>query len=140
MDNAMKKLDKSGKNPDIEAYNEYGIYLAIQAQKDMGWKQALKTNPVEVKAAYDKEIGSLTRTILTEITPQHKDWHKAVQQAIPGRALLDIKRSGAWKARIVKQGFKEDRSTADGPDFNYYSNVVRFSAVRAALARRRTLD
>ena len=140
MDNAMKKLDKSGKNPDIEAYNEYGIYLALQAQKDMSWKQALKTNPVEVKSAYDKEIGSLTRTILTEITPQHKNWYKAVQQAIPGRSLLDIKRSGEWKARIVKQGFKEDKSTADGPNFNYYSNVVRFSAVRAALARRRTLD
>jgi len=140
MDNAMKTLDSAGKAPDVEAYNEYGTHRAVQAQKDMSWKKALQTHPNEVKAAYDKEIGSLLKTILTEITPEHENWYTAVQQAIPGRALLDIKRSGAWKARLVKQGFKEDRTTADGPNFNYYSNVVRFSAVRSILARRRTMD
>ena len=57
--------------------------------------------------------------------------------ATPGRMLLDIKRSGQWKARAVKQGFREDKASADGPDFSYYSNVVKFAAVCIALARRR---
>ena len=57
--------------------------------------------------------------------------------AVTGRILLDVKRSGAFKARGVKQGFKECRATADGPDFNYYSHVAKLQSVhlRTALFR-----
>ena len=60
--------------------------------------------------------------------------------ATPGRILLDIKRLGKYKARGVKQGFRENKLVADGPDFNYYSHVVKFDTVRAALFRRRKLS
>jgi hypothetical protein len=49
--------------------------------------------------------------------------------------LLDIKRSGEYKARGVKQGFLEDREFSDGPDFNYYAHVAKFLIVRVALFR-----
>ena len=53
-----------------------------------------------------------------ELMPGCKlDYDRAVKEAISGRYLLDIKRSGAWKARGVKQGFKEDKTQADGPGF-----------------------
>ena len=38
---------------------------------------------------------------------------------------------GTWKARLVKQGFREDKATADGPDFNYFAHVGSFSPFAA---------
>ena len=76
--------------------------------------------------------------VLTEILPLHPDWDIAVSNATPGRLLLDIKRSGKYKVRGVKQGFREDLLSTDGPEFIYYSNVVKLHTVRTALCRRRT--
>ena len=45
--------------------------------------------------------------------------------AVTGRYLLDLRRNEACKARVVKQGFKENKITADGDGFNYYSHVVK---------------
>ena len=59
--------------------------------------------------------------MLTEI----ENWYTALQQAIPVQALLGIKQSGACKARLVKQGLKEDRTSVDESNFNYYNNVLR---------------
>ena len=41
------------------------------------------------------------------------------------------------KARGVKQGFKENISVTDGPNFNYYSHVAKMLSVRTLLMRRR---
>jgi len=57
------------------------------------------------------------------------------RKAITGRWLLSIKRSGECKCRGVKQGFKGDKATADGPNFNYSSHVTKFSAARASTLR-----
>ena len=141
MENAMKKLNaKNKKKGDVEGHIQYAVNLAQQAQKDMSWKKALETNFDEVVKAHDKEMASLLKTILTEVFPEDKDWEICILKATSGRMLLDIKRSGQWKARAVKQGFREDKSTADGPDFSYYSNVVKFGAVRITLARIRHKD
>ena len=35
----------------------------------------------------------------------------------------------------MKQGFKEDKTVADGPDFNYYSHVAKLYTARMALFR-----
>lgn len=63
-----------------------------------------------------------------------------VKEATSGRFLLDVKRCGTYKARGVKQGFKENLEMSDGPDFNYYAHVAEMKAIRAALLRpnRRT--
>ena len=82
-------------------------------------------------------MDSLEATILTRILPEDPEFADAVKYACPGRFLLDIKRSLAYKVRGVKQGFWEDLEQAGGPGFNYYSSVVKLHAVRAALMRRR---
>jgi hypothetical protein len=118
--------------------NEACHVFAVQAQKDMNWKKALASDqhPEAIKAL-NKELTSLQKTILTEITDAHPEWFTAKQKAVPGRILLDIKRSGEYKARGVKQGFKEDKETADGPDFSYYSHVAKLLSIRVALLRAR---
>ena len=45
------------------------------------------------------------------------------------------RRDGKLKARAVKQGFKEDKTTADGDGFVYYSHVAKMDSIRAALSR-----
>ena len=49
--------------------------------------------------------------------------------------LLAIKRSEAYKARDVEQGFKEDIEQVDGPNFNYYAHVAKFNSMRMAIFR-----
>ena len=49
------------------------------------------------------------------------------------RELLEFKRSGVWKARVVIQGFREDKLALDGADFIYSSHVVGLAAVRRAI-------
>ena len=52
--------------------------------------------------ALDKEFSSLESTILTRIDPDDPEFEKAKELATPGRILLDIKRSGIYKARAVR--------------------------------------
>ena len=75
--------------------------MAATAQKDMSWKRAL-ASPHRDKAivALDKELSSLESTILTRIDPDDPEFEKAKELATPGRILLDIKRSGIYKARV----------------------------------------
>ena len=92
---------------------------ALHATKDMSWKKVLASKDRDKAiAALEKELSSLEGTILKRITEDHPDHAKAKLEAITGRILLDMKRNQAFKARGVKQGFKEDKTVADGPDFN----------------------
>ena len=50
--------------------------------------------------------------------PNGPKYNKSLELVTPGRLLLSIKRNGIFKARGVKQGFKEDTEQVDGPDFN----------------------
>ena len=59
-------------------------------------------------AALEMEMSSLLSTILTSIDTNRPEYHDALRFAASGRILLDIKWSGLFKARGVKQGFKED--------------------------------
>lgn len=61
---------------------------------------------------------------------------------LPGRKrlqgvgrLLDVKRDGTYKARGVKQGFREDKEHTDGPGFNYYAHVAKLETIRMTLFR-----
>ena len=102
----------------------------------MSWKRTLsgpqRTSAIE---ALEKELASLEGTVLTRLEPGTKEYQKARKLATSGRFLLDIKRSGKMKARGVKQGFKEDKETADGYDFNYYSHVAKLTSARTTLFR-----
>ena len=102
----------------------------------MDWKTALASEDADKAiAVLEMEMASLLSTILIPIDTDHPEYHDALRLATPGRILLDIKRSGLFKARGVKQGFKEDLTQADGPDFNYYAHVAKLMSVRATLFR-----
>ena len=46
--------------------------------------------------------------------------------------LLEVKRSGRWKARLVVRGDLQDAQALNGPDFQYNSHVADLTSVRAA--------
>ena len=88
----------------------------------MSWKKGLDSNQRQaVITALDLEMTSPQKTILTTITKDDEDFALAVKTATPRRLLLDIKRSGKYKVRGVKQGFKEDKELSDSPNFNLLS-------------------
>ena len=110
--------------------------LAAHSQTDMDWNKALSgPDRDKVITALENEMESLQATILTEMHPDDAEYNRALELATPGRLLLGIKRSGMFKARGVKQGFKEDIEQADGPDFNYYAHVAKFNSIRMSTFR-----
>ena len=110
--------------------------LAAHSQNDMDWSKALSSDDRDkVIMALEKEMESLTSTILTELSESDADYSEALELATPGRLLLGIKRSGNYKSRGVKQGFKEDTEQADGPNFNYYAHVAKFNSIRMSTFR-----
>lgn len=88
-----------------------------------------------VLRALQREKDSLESTILIPLSPDHPEYNDATHLAISGRYILDMKRAGVWKARGVKQGFKEDKTMADGPGFVYYAHVAKLVSVRMLLSR-----
>ena len=113
------------------------LLLAEHSQKDMCWKKALR-GPMRDRAieALHKELDSLLDTNLEEIPPDHPDRARAEAEAISGRFLLELRRSQELKARGVKQGFKEDKATADGLGFNYSAHVTKLKTIRLVVLRR----
>ena len=106
------------------------------AQKDIKWKKALEGEDRDKAiASFHAERDSLLDNVLVLIDEDHPQYATAIEQACPGRYLLDEKRSGMWKTPGVKQGFKENKLLADGPGFVYYSHVVKLYTVRISLFR-----
>jgi hypothetical protein len=106
------------------------------AQKDMKWKKALAGPDADKAiAAFHAERDSLLDTVLILLDEDHPEYQTALEKAVTGRYLLDIRRSGMWKVRGVKQGFKEDKLTADGKNFVYYSHVAKLYTIRIAFFR-----
>ena len=104
---------------------------------DMSWKQI--KNDMKLKAlameARDKEINSLMKNILVHLSPEDHDYTIAVRTATNCRMILCIKRDGTVKCRLVKQGFRENCSITDGPDFQYASSVISLTTVRMVLSK-----
>lgn len=73
--------------------------------------------------------------VLTIVDPSDPEYNECRKAAVTGRYLLDYRRSGEYKTRGVKQGFKEDKTTADGIGFNYYSHVVKLYTIRISYFR-----
>ena len=115
LNQTLDSMTAEGQKTDFNMLMLVADDLAVKAQKDMNWKKALSgPDRDKVIAAYDKEVKSLLSTILKRLGPDSTKYETAVKEAISGRALLDIKRNGTFKCRIVKQGFKEDKKSADG--------------------------
>lgn len=131
----------SALNPRYEDRNQLSYILAAHSQNDMDWNKALAgPDSDKVIQALESEMESLKSTILTEIDPSDIEYSTACELATPGRILLGTKRSGQYKARGVKQGFKEDTEQADGPNFNYYAHVAKFNSIRMSTFRRNRGD
>ena len=124
-------------NCSVSTLGHICLMLANHSQKDMSWKVALK-GPMRDRAieALHSELDSLCDTILEEISPEHPDRARAEAEAISGRFLLDLRRNQQLKARGVKQGFKEDKATADGLGFNYSAHVTKLKTIRLIVLRQ----
>ena len=148
IDDAIKSLSMqvgNHKSTDIAGLSLIASSLSlpcgVASQKDMSWKDAINSpDRVKVEAAFKKEVDSLESTILTRVLDTNPDYDSKFNMATPGRWLLDVKRNGVVKCRGVKQGFKEDRVVADGPNFNYYSHVAKLTTVRTSIFRKNRGD
>ena len=127
---------------DHGAIQEASSMLAQGALKDIQWREALESDLRDSAIeAYHKEMTSLQKTILKKIDPNtHPDMGRIRREATTSRVLLDVKRNGTVKARAVKQGFREDKVTADGPNFNYYSHVAKMDSIRTLVLRPNRRD
>jgi len=122
---------------DHNTLNDVCHILALHATKDIEWSTVLNSSDAQLAIdALQSEKASLQSTILTPIGYDHPERAVAEATAVTGRYILDVKRSKLrFKARGVKQGFKENKARADGPDFVYYSHVAKLTSVRMSLFR-----
>jgi hypothetical protein len=115
------------------------LLSTIVAMTDLPWKAYLSgPECAHVTAAWHREHKALIDLgAIVPLTPGSPDWEEAVKSktTTPCRVLLDFKRDGTWKCRVVTRGDLEDKVALDGPDFHYYSNVSRMSTVRCAALR-----
>ena len=113
--------------------------VAIVAMTDLPWKVYLNGPERDlVIAAWYRELNALLDLkAIVPLIPGSPDWEEAVKSktTTPCRVLLDFKRDGTWKCRVVTRGDLEDKVALDGPDFHYYSNVSRMSTVRCTALR-----
>ena len=136
IDQAVTEYVDSAKLTDHEGIHLACLHLAMSAHKDLCWSNVLKSDDRELAIrALRAEKESLLSTILVPVGSDHPKFEDAKRLAVSGRYILDLKRAGAWKARGVKQGFKEDKLTADGPGFVYYAHVAKLVTVRMLLSR-----
>ena len=138
---ASDKLNTASKDGQgVHAHLIPAMQMAQTAQNDMDWRKAPEdpARRQNVIKALNGEVESLEATVLTRILPDDPEFADAVKHACPGRFLLDIKRSLAYKVRGVKQCFREGLEQADGSGFNHYLSVVKLHSVRIVLMRRRS--
>ena len=109
---------------------------AFMAMRDMSWKLHLNGPDHEaIMKAYKSEWSSLIDEtgVLVELDPSHPKYRTAVAKATSGRCILEFKRVGTWKCRVVVRGYEEDKVALDGPDFIYAANVCELASVRNLL-------
>ena len=134
--NSLVNQAKGKGKIDHGAIAEAQQYMTFVAMKDIQWKKALEGKDRDKAiAAFHAERDALIGTVLTLIDPDNPDYAKAKELAVTGRYLLDVRRSGMYKPRGVKHGFKEDKTTADGPGFVYYTHLAKLYTFRMSFFR-----
>ena len=83
--------------------------------------------------AYNTKWDALKSGILIEMNPSHPEYKEAVKRTTGGRCILEFKRMGVWKVRVVVRGYKEDKVYLDGKRFDYATNVCEIGAGRNLL-------
>ena len=108
---------------------------AFMAMRDVKWHEYLSgPEHAAIIKAYHSEWNSLKDTgVLLELDASHPDFDTAVRRATSGRCLLEFKRVGIWKCRVVVRGCCEDRVYLDGAGFDYAANVCELASVRNML-------
>lgn len=112
-------------------------FAEIVAQKNLSWKTYIAPGSKykeEAEDAWHKENTGITEMgVWREAVPGTAEYDAALKEATPCRPLLDRKRSGLMKCRIVERGDLEDTDKTDGPDFSYYAGVASQTAIRLTL-------
>ena len=108
---------------------------AFMAMRDVKWHEYLSgPEHAAIIKAYHSEWNSLKDTgVLLELDASHPDFDTAVRRATSGRCLLEFKRVGIWKCRVVVRGCCKDRVYLDGAGFDYAANVCELASVRNML-------
>ena len=95
--------------------------MAIHANKDINLKRALNSELAPLAKELEKELHSLKEHgVLEQLDPSDPRYAIALQEACPTRSLLDVKRDGIVKTRLIKRGDLEDVSKSD--TFHYLRN------------------
>jgi hypothetical protein len=107
--NCMADLQQQSPKPGYTNMANICFCLAAHSQKDMDWKLVLQSEDApRAIEALETEMDSLLATILTEVFNDDPEFEEALEPATPGRLLLSTRRTGKFKTRGVKQGFKEN--------------------------------
>ena len=134
----LEKLYDALDPDDIKNRQDFCHILQVNSTTDMSWVKTLADPQLAPKAvaSCDKELHSLSQTIFQLIDPTDVDEMKrAKEEGTKCRMLLNIKRNGTVKSRLVKQGFLENCVATDGPNYNYYCAVTRLTQVRTSAFR-----
>jgi hypothetical protein len=95
------------------------LLSTIVAMTDLPWKAYLSgPECTHVTAAWHREHKALIDLgAIVPLVPGSPDWEEAVKSktTTPCRVLLDFKRDGTWKCRVVTRGDLEDKVALDGP-------------------------
>ena len=107
----------------------------IEQQRNLSWKQFLASpQRQEAIAAFEKEITSIVSMgVMTELQPGTAQYARALKSPATTMCsvLLDRKRTGELKARIVVRGDLENKIYTDGQGFNYSSTTAAWPGIRA---------
>jgi hypothetical protein len=135
VDGAAKAAARIGVD-DVQIGGHLCELLACLAMRDVPWKEHLRGPDREaIMAAYEKEVSALCGPgcVLRELKSGDAELATARARATQCRFILEFKRTGIWKVRMVVQGFRENKVALDGLGFNYSSNVAGLTAIRNAL-------
>lgn len=131
----------NSKKPDFGMLMQIAHASVFLAQRGLKWKDYLGSkHNAEVTEAYHTEMVKLLEPetgALVELFPTGPTSDEFHRANAPGAVatwtmlLLEVKRSGRWKARLVIRGDQQDAVAINGPDFNYHSHSADLNTVRA---------
>ena len=117
----------------------YTFLSDVVAQKNLSWQRFLEPTSEhrqDAVNAYNKELQSIiSMGVMTELQPGTARYAEALTSEATTlcRVLLDRKRDGTLKARIVVRGDLENTLLTDGEGFTYYAGTAASAWVRLAL-------
>ena len=111
---------------DIGRLNAVANAKAYMAMRDVKWQDHLHSADHEaIMKAYHTEWDALKSSILVELELTHPEYGEALRRATGGRCILEFKRTGVWKVRVVVRGYEEDKVYLDGEGFDYAGTSAR---------------